>query len=196
MSIFFAVFIACALVIDRSGLAGLGLLCILIHECGHIFAIRIMNIKVERVEFRLFGINIALKNGTSISYRQEILLSLSGCAANFAACIPAYILYVCGIAARFSGTIFIFNLFLACFNILPVISLDGGRAFESFLCLKTSCQKAETVVNITSVIFIIPTAAIGFYLVMKTGYNISLVVASVYLFVALVIKSGKKMACR
>ncbi|MEG6572383.1 hypothetical protein V6C21_07695 [[Clostridium] cellulosi] len=184
------------MILDRSGLAGLGLLCVLIHESGHIMAIELLKVQVDRIEFRLFGINIVLKKGTTVSYRQEILLALAGCAANLLACIPLYVLYKFGIGGKFTGTLLLFNLLLGGFNLMPVVSLDGGRALESYLCLKTNYQKAERIIMILSLIFLIPTAAAGFYIVMQTGYNISLAAAAVYIFVALVIKSGKKLSCR
>lgn len=171
-------------------------MCVLTHESGHILAIKLLKIQVDRIELRLFGINIILKKGIVISYRQEILLALAGCVANLIACIPVYVLYKFGICERITGTLLIFNLLLGGFNLLPVVSLDGGRALESFLCLKINCQKAEKIIIVLSLIFLIPTAAAGFYIVMQIGYNISLATAAVYIFVSLVIKSGKKISCR
>lgn len=194
ISIYFAVFVACALVLDRSGLAGLGLLCVLTHECGHILALKLLKVQADKIEFRLFGININLKNGVLLSYKQEILLALSGCAANFLMCIPVYIFYYLEIAKDFFATLFIFNLVLGCFNLLPIVSLDGGRALEAYLCMKIGCPKAENTMNILSVVFIIPVAGAGFYILMQTGYNISLIAVSIYLFSALVVKSGRKFA--
>jgi stage IV sporulation protein FB len=190
ISIYFAVFIACMLVLDNTGLAPLALLCVLIHECGHITVLHVLHVPIEKVSLRLFGINITLRNGSVLSYRQEAALSLAGSAANFITCAPASLLYCLGIFPLQTGAVFVFSLMLGCFNLLPVASLDGGRALESALCRKMSCGKAEKTVSVISTVLIMPLAAAGVYIVILTGYNISLIAAAVYLAAALVIKSG------
>lgn len=183
-------FIACALVLDNTGLATFALLCAVLHECGHLIMLRLLKAPVEKVSFRLFGIKIALKNGTSLSYGQEIAIALSGSAANFITCVPALILYQNKVFPWQSGAIFAFSLILGCFNLLPIGSLDGGRALEAALCCKLSCHTAERVVNVVSAVFIVPLTAAGVYVIIQTGYNISLIAAVVYLAVALIIKNG------
>lgn len=190
ISVYFAVFVACMLVLDRSGLAGLALLCALIHELGHILAARLFGVPVERVSLRLFGVDMVFRSGTVLSYGQEVALALAGSAANFLTCVPAFILYAEGIFPGQTGAVFVFSLVLGCFSLLPIGSLDGGRALEAALCRHLSVASAQRTVDIISAVLIVPLAAAGIYLVMLTGYNISLIAAAVYLGAALVIKSG------
>jgi len=190
ISIYFAVFVACILALDNTGFAPLALLCVLIHECGHIAVLLIFHVPIEKVSIRLFGINITLKNGVALSYSQETALDLSGSAANFVTCVPSALLYSSGIFPGQTGAIFAFSLMLGCFNLLPISSLDGGRALESALCRKTSCDKAEKIVGIISSVLIIPLAAAGIYVVILTGYNISLIAVAVYLAASLFLKNG------
>lgn len=192
VSVYFVFMVALILVLDSTGLAFIGLICVFIHECGHIVSLYLMGIKPQKAEFRIFGINIKLGGGSAISYKQEIILALSGCAANFAVCLPAYILYENGIIRHVSGAFFAFSFLLGCFNLMPVVSLDGGVALEALLCLKFNCGTAALVINILSVVFLVPTAAAGFYLVIKTGYNISLIAVCAYIITAMIVKSGKK----
>lgn len=189
VSVYFAVFVACVLVLDSSGLAAFALFCALIHECGHIAALYLYKVPVHKISFRLFGIEIVRCHGAVLGYRQEIALALAGCAANLAACVPAAVLWNFGIFPRQSGEILMLNLLLCLFNLLPIGPLDGGQALEAALCQKVRCETAEKIVNIMSVILIIPLVCAGVYLLKTTGYNLSLIAASVYLAVALVIKN-------
>lgn len=191
VSIYFAVFIACVLALDSSGLAAFALFCALIHECGHIAVLHLLKIPVKKISFRLFGIEIICKPGTVLGYRREIALALAGCAANLLACLPAALLLYLQIFPRQSGEILLLNLMLCLFNLLPIGPLDGGRALEAALCQKMRCETAEKAVTVLSFFFIIPLVCAGVYLVIKTGYNLSLIAAAVYLAVALVLKNGK-----
>ncbi len=149
-----------------------------------------MHIPVEKVSIKLFGINITLKSGSAMSYEQETKLALAGSAANFATCLPAYILFSCGAFEQKTGAVFAFSLVLGGFNLLPIGALDGGRALQALLCKKTDVAAAEKIINVLSVIFIIPVTIAGVYVMKKTGYNFSLIIAAVYLTASLVFKNG------
>lgn len=190
VSVYFAVFIAVVLVLDSTGLAALAMLCALLHECGHIFVLWVNHIPVEKLSFRLFGIDMVLKSGYVLSYSQEEILALAGCAVNFITCVPAFLLYNYNVFPRQTGAVFIFSFMLGCFNLLPVGSLDGGRALEAALCRKMSCDRADKICITISAVFIVPVAAAGIYILKLSGYNISLIAAAVYLAVMLLIKSG------
>lgn len=178
------------MILDRTGLAPLALLCVIVHECGHYLALYLMHIEVERVSFKLFGINITLRHGSALSYRQEIVLALAGCAANVSACVPAYIMYAARLFPLQTGAFFAFNLMLGGFNLLPIGSLDGGRAIEAILCCKFSCNTAEKTISILSVLLIIPLTLAGAIVLKDSGYNLSLIIASVYLGASFVFKDG------
>jgi stage IV sporulation protein FB len=188
ISVYFAVLIACILILDHTGLAVFALFCALIHECGHLLALHIMHVQVEKVSLKIFGINITLSSGSTMSYRQETILALSGSTANFLTCVPTYILYILGIFPQQTGAIFAFSLVLGGFNLLPIGALDGGRALQALLCNKIGFGAAEKIVNILSVIFIIPITVAGVYIVGKTEYNISLIIAAVYLAASFILK--------
>lgn len=178
------------MVLDNTGLVTLALLCALIHECGHIAVLIFFHIPVDEISFKLFGINIVLKNGTVLSYKQETILSLAGSAANLLSAAVAYLLYAAGIFPWETKMFAIFSLILGCFNLLPIGALDGGQALESVLCRKISYEKAEKVVSVTSAIFIIQLVFAGVYVVKATGYNISLIAAAIYLAATLILNSG------
>ncbi len=103
----------------------------ILHEVGHLAALRLLRGRVEKLCFRLSGAEIRY-SGTGISYGGEMLLALAGpgmnlmCAALGALASrwhPDDGLY------RFIGC----HLVLALFNLLPALPLDGGRVLQSVL---------------------------------------------------------------
>jgi stage IV sporulation protein FB len=83
------------------------------------------------------------------------------------------------------------NLIIGLFNIMPVFSLDGGRALESLLLQKLPNEKCEKIITAVSVVFLVPMTFFGFYILIKSGYNFTFLAISIYLSVMLFIKNSK-----
>jgi len=83
------------------------------------------------------------------------------------------------------------NLIIGLFNIMPVFSLDGGRALESLLLERLPSDKSEKIITAVSVIFLVPMTFFGFYILIKSGYNFTFLAISIYLSVMLFIKNSK-----
>ena len=188
VSLYFAVFIACMLVLDNTGLTIFALLCAAFHEMGHIVTISALKVPVCEISFKLFGINIKLRNNIMLSFKQEILIALSGCIANALLCIVSLIAINIHFYSFYANYIFIFSLFIAGFNIIPITPLDGGRALTAYLNTHFQCHTVEKITNVLSFFFIVPLGVMGFFLLIKTGYNFSLIATALYLAVTLIFK--------
>ena len=100
-------------------LVGLSALC---HELGHLAGLRLTGAPVEAFRLTAFGAEIRADT-RYLPYGWEILCTLAGPAVNIALAL---------VLSRITGDYVLAgaNLLLGCFNLLPVPSLDGGRALH------------------------------------------------------------------
>lgn len=159
-----------------------------VHEGGHLLALLCCGYFPKRIKISLFEIDITDGSRHSRSFLQNALIIFFGPFANFICFLPAFLLYLNGAEAAlpFAAA----NASVGLFNLLPVMSLDGGQLICLFLSRSLSARNAERVVNALTFIFIFPVAALGFLLLMRTG-NISLFFVSVYLVLSLIFKGDR-----
>jgi stage IV sporulation protein FB len=181
ISVYFAIIVACILVIDNTGIAFYALLAAGLHEVGHLITLKVMRAEIEEISFKAFGVNIKLRSTVSLDYKQEIIVSLAGPLANLIVAAIAYLLSFIGFHSEQFLAICAINIIVAVFNLLPVTPLDGGRALECLMLSRYAYLSVQRIMVVISIIFILPLACVGFYMVMKTGYNITLIVAAIYL---------------
>ena len=162
------------------------LMAVLIHEMGHLIPIAIFGDFPNTIKISLFEIAISDDCRNCRMFFQNIIIIFFGPFANFICFITFYLLYL------FCNDIFLsfsmVNLFLGIFNMLPVLSLDGGQILHLLLSRKIEDIKAQKAVNILTFIFIFPLAVLGFILLFKTKYNFSLLAVCLYLILSLIFK--------
>ncbi len=93
----------------------------LLHELGHIAALRLTGGELRRVELSFFGMRMVAAPAADI--RRGALVLLSGPAANLALYAVLTVFGVCGMTARLS-------LAAGLFNLLPLSALDGGALLD------------------------------------------------------------------
>lgn len=116
----FAAMLVLALLAGAGNVLPLVALSALCHELGHLGALRLAGAEVESVRLTAFGAEIQADT-RYLPYGREILCTLAG---------PAVNLVLALVLARAAGDYVLAgaNLLLGLFNLLPVPSLDGGRA--------------------------------------------------------------------
>lgn len=156
-----------------------------LHEIGHLVVMLYFKQNPQSICFSFFGMRITKQSDLSLSFKKEIIVSIAGITVNFIIFVVFAICY-----AIFKTEIFLkissVNLLLGGFNLLPIYVLDGGRVLEYALKLHFDQQKSEKLLNIVSVIFLLPLYFFGFYTLISTGYNFTLLVVAIYLTIILI----------
>lgn len=160
----------------------------LLHECGHLLCGFFLHDKPQKIEFGLFGLTIVHADDIRLGYREELLEALAGPVVN----LFFFLLFLC-ISAFFRSetvhTCCFVNLYIFLFNAMPVFSLDGGRAFWAVLCKITDNPETQQAVQkLVSFFCILGIAGFGFFVLLRSRYNFSLLLLAVYLLITLFLK--------
>ena len=166
------------------GVVAISLLFILVtlHELGHSFAARMYGVPVEQIVLSPIGGVAQLKRMPDKPV-QELVIAVAGPAVNIlmafliAALGLAYGLDIMSLTTAFSGSesatiaalisyIFISNLFLAAFNLIPAFPMDGGRILRALLAMRLNYSKAT---NIAAMIGRIVAILFGIYGLLNGG---------------------------
>ena len=160
---------------DQGVLPGVFLSCVL-HELGHLAVLSVLEIPVKGIRITAVGAEICVQGG--VSYWGELLAVLAGPMVNF---------LLAGICCRIPGGAILagVNLVLGGFNLLPVGSLDGGRALSCLLALTAGQERGEKWAQSLSYVFAVVLCAAGWYLLCLGG-NPTLLLVSFWLLFAVV----------
>lgn len=169
------IFVSAFVLIDGSFLSVIAVFFSLLHELCHIVCLWVVGGNVKSLRAR--GFSMALDT-SFLNYSQECAVALSGPFLSlllFFAFLPFY---------KINESIFFCcfcNLAIFCVNILPIYPLDGGRALYCFLCKKYSLGTSNVIMRVISCIFLLPLLILSVIILFRTGYNLSLLVITVYL---------------
>ena len=185
ISFFFFLTVCLALILDKTNTAVLALCAAGVHEMGHLLCMLFFGERPACVRVAPFG--FCITRAPCGSYRQEILIALAGPAANL---LAALLLFVTAKVCKTSclNRAILVNLSLALFNLIPIEPLDCGRAVLYRLCARTDSARAERIVFFIGVFFLIPLTACGVLVLIKSRYNVTLLLAGAYLAVTLLKK--------
>jgi len=178
ISFFFFVTVCVALVLDTTDTAVTALWAAGLHEGGHLLCMLLYGERPSSIFIAPFGFSIT-RCGMS-SYRREMIIAFAGPAANI---IAAFVMFMVLLTCHHSSLIkpIAVNLSLALFNLLPIEPLDCGRAVRYWLMCRMNTLRAEKTVFIIGAVCLVPVAAMGFLVLIKSRYNITLLLASIYL---------------
>ena len=101
---------------------------VVIHESGHLIAMKRIGYFPKRIKISLFEINIRDDSRQLRTAKENMLIIFFGPAANFICFLPAFLLYLIG-----TDRIFPFaaaNLSVGLFNLLPVMSILYSVSFS------------------------------------------------------------------
>ena len=182
------------------------LICATVHELGHIFAAKLMKIKLKRLTLGFAGARIYPED-EGMSYKKEFFLCAGGPIANlfFAAIVIAValvyqkntllsadevmtqaLLILDGQSGEFISALYlcaVVSLLQAAVNLLFVDGLDGGRMLVAFISQIGSAQTAYRVEKICTFLSAVSLWIISVYLLLRTGSGIGILVSAGCMFV-------------
>lgn len=171
---------------DESGIFLAAFFSALLHESGHIIATVILKIPIKELAFKPFGIRMKLRTPMElVSFKKKIIVLLGGCIVNFLCFFLFWAL------CRKISDYALIHLITAIFNLLPSGTLDGGRILSEILLLKIDAQKTAIFCDVVSIIFAILLFVLGFFILVKTKYNFSLLITAIYLFIMVIVRQKK-----
>lgn len=150
------------------------------HEAGHFAAMYACGCRPSAVSIGVFGVSVK-QRPEYFGNRVGALTALAGPAVNIVSF--AVLLPLCGWSVPT-----LVHLVMGVFNLLPIEALDGGRALYYSIAEIKGDRKAEYICFVTSLLTLIPLATVGFFLLLRSGYNFTLLAVSVYLGLIFVLK--------
>lgn len=177
--LFFAL-LATLLLYEEKGLAAGCLAASFLHECGHLLMMFWRKSPPVHIAVGAFGMRIERRDGVSLSFADDICIAAGGPLVNG----------ICFAAFWWLGktTAAVIHLLLFCLNMLPITALDGGQMLLCTLYRFLSKEQAERVVFICSLAVIFPLGALGFWVLLQSGCNVSLLAVDAYLILLLFFK--------
>lgn len=188
----FGVFIGGGLSGAVFGVIAISLLFVLVtlHELGHSFAAMHYNVPVERIVLSPIG-GVAQLRRMPEEPKQEFIVAIAGPAVNFVIALifgvfalglginlvnPFTALGTFSLTALFSY-VFISNIFLALFNLIPAFPMDGGRVLRALLAMRLEYVRATNIAATIGRGFAILLGIYGFF-----GGGIFLMIIAFFLF--------------
>ncbi len=107
---------------------------LLLHESGHLIAVKLCGAAISEVEITPLGGVITLEDAEALSGGRQFLLACMGPVFSLGGCLLTPGLFSAGIAPfSFCRAFAKANLLLLLFNLLPVLPLDGGHMLRAVL---------------------------------------------------------------
>ena len=177
--LFFCLF-AVLLIYEPQGIAAGCLAASLLHECGPLAAMLTRRTLPNRVAIGIFGMRIEKDADLVLSLKDEFWIAAGGPAVNV---MCGCIFWWCG--KDYAAAV---HFAVAGLNVLPVFPLDGGMMLQCVLYRFISAHTADAVLRIVSLLVVFPLGILGFLVLIRSGYNASLLAVDAYLIVLLLFK--------
>lgn len=175
---------ALALIVSPWEIAASVLLAALLHECGHLLALKAFRVPVEGLRLTALGAELYARGARRLSYARELAVTLAGCGVNLACG------FLTALAARrlsweggflFAGAHFL----LAAFNLLPIPPLDGSRALTLAVSFCFGPAAGDAAAAVTGLFFALALVGTGIYIAAETGGGVLFLLASLALLFGL-----------
>lgn len=179
----FIPYFALLIIIGFKGKFIIALLLVLMHEGVHFIVAKKLGFKGFDIEILPIGAVLRLKDLDDADPKEDLIISISGPLFNLTFALVAFLLNEV-FHNYYLYLLYMSNLSLGLFNLIPAFPLDGGRIIRDILALKTFYKRANKItVQISYVIgiLILIYSAILFLL---NREGISLIIIGFFIIIA------------
>jgi stage IV sporulation protein FB len=162
-----------------------GILALILHETAHVLAAKAFRIPVPEVEITPFGGVARMEDVSQATPVQQFVIALCGPLASWLCCLVCAGLIQLGWVNEASASDFLrWNVLLLCFNLLPVLPLDGGRMLQAVLAPFMGWEKAMRFLSTAGIFLGLGMNGIAIWGAFHGVMNFSLVLTGCYLMYA------------
>ena len=156
------------------------------HELSHLSASVITGGSLRKITLSPCGLELSLSPARS--YGSEIFIALAG------PCMNDLLMLLSPLCAGVRRKMLYTSAVMLIINLLPVPTLDGGRALGALLSLLLGERASSFILTVTGCAALFFLWIISVYIFFYTAENAALLIFCSYLFAFLVLKKGEKRA--
>jgi stage IV sporulation protein FB len=161
------------------------LLALVIHELAHVFTAKAFHLPVPEIEFTPFGGVAHMEDISEATPVQQFVVAAAGPLMSWICCLVcAGLLQMNWVSLAQIEGFLRWNLLLLCFNLIPVLPLDGGRMLQALLTPWLGWQKAMRILSNAGILAGLLLNGLAIWGAIHGVANISLVITGCYLMYA------------
>ena len=127
--------------------------CLLLHEFVHSLVARKLGYKIGKITLIATGVTLEAESD-EFTFNEEILIAISAPLFNFSLSLLLVVFWwLIPETYNFTLDLFVINLSIFAFNMLPIFPLDGGRVLLAILSKKKERQVAVMITKTVTIVF-------------------------------------------
>lgn len=159
----------------------------ILHELGHIVALRIFGVKIINLKISFLGANIKTENFKKVNPIEEIKILSAGPFVNLILFL-VFLIFSRFTRNDFLNYIYSINFCLFVFNILPFYNFDGGKILEVLLKSKLNEKDADILITCVSLVILIPVTIFSINVFLSDNHNFYYIIVSGLMLLTIILK--------
>jgi len=159
---------------------------VMLHEFGHALAASSLGYEVEEISLLPFGGVAKLSHGgIGFTPKHEAFIAIAGPAVNLMLAVLAWVLNITGVwSDSFFETMVQLNLWIAIFNLLPGLPLDGGRILRAARSRSVGFEAATEEAYSMSIVIAAILLALGAASLWAGAPHVGAIILGIFLLVS------------